>query len=501
MNTITQFKAARRVSVPLIVWKSPDATATINQIKDSLNGDAETTPLLQWDFVRGITALNERGAQHVTGAQAIGNIVEALVVMEGMPEDSIMFVHNSHRYLDQVDAAQAVWNLRDTNKGDFKTLILLAPQCVVPIELSNDVLVIDESLPDTEQLKQIVQAQHKNAENNKDGLKVEKLTSEVLTRAVDAISGLSAFAAEQSVAMSYERNSKSVLCLNQEQLWERKRMAIEETRGLKVWRGGETFNDVGGCDNIKTFTTKLINGRKPPRAIVFIDEIEKSISGASSDSNVAHSDQLMVMLTEMEDKQAEGMLFVGHAGSAKSMIAKATGNTAGVPTIRFDLGGMMGSGLLGQAQNEIRQAMKIVDSVSQGSALYIATCNKIDVIPPELQRRFTLGTFFFDLPSKEERELIWKLYCDRYEVDNTHGAFESDGWTGADIHNCVKRAWMFKSTLTESAAYATPIIKTRPQQIEALRAVANGAFISASYGGIYKKDYVPAASKARQFRS
>jgi hypothetical protein len=42
--------------------------------------------------------------------------------------------------------------------------------------------------------------------------------------------------------------------LDLEQLWERKRQVIEQVPGLSVWRGGETFDDIGGCENIKTIT-------------------------------------------------------------------------------------------------------------------------------------------------------------------------------------------------------------------------------------------------------
>jgi hypothetical protein len=49
------------------------------------------------------------------------------------------------------------------------------------------------------------------------------------------------------------------------------------------------------------------------------------------------------------------------------------------------------------------------DAVSQGRELFIATGNSITSLPPGLRCRFTLGTFFFDLSSVEERAAIWKI--------------------------------------------------------------------------------------------
>jgi hypothetical protein len=314
-------------------------------------------------------------------------------------------------------------------------------------------------------------------------------------KAVDALSGLSAFAAEQTVAVSFEKNGDGVT-LNPATLWDRKRQAIEETRGLEVWRDGETLNDVKGCENIKKFVQRIIGGRLPPRAVVFIDEIEKALGGIGGDTSGTSQDQLGVLLTEMQNKKVQGLMFVGHPGSAKSMVAKATGNTAGIVTISLDLGAMKGN-LVGDSEKNIRAAMKVIDAVSQGRALYIATCNKIESIPAALKRRFTLGTFFFDLPTLSERAAIWKHYVKKYDLGGRDVRIGSDkyqidgvadeGWTGADIENCCKRAWMFNCSLAEAAKYATPVCKTDPQGIEALRDVANGAFISANYEGLYEK--------------
>ena len=37
-------------------------------------------------------------------------------------------------------------------------------------------------------------------------------------------------------------------------------------------------------------------------------------------------------------------------------------------------------------------------------------------LPPELRRRFTLGTFFFDLPLREERKAIWDIYFKNWNL-------------------------------------------------------------------------------------
>jgi AAA+ superfamily predicted ATPase len=91
---------------------------------------------------------------------------------------------------------------------------------------------------------------------------------------------------------------------------------------------------------------------------------------------------------------ALGMIFIGPAGCAKSAIAKACGNETKRPTICLDFSGLKGS-YVGESEGNLRSALKVIDAVGQNSSLFIATCNSIGVLPPELRRRFNLGIFFF----------------------------------------------------------------------------------------------------------
>jgi SpoVK/Ycf46/Vps4 family AAA+-type ATPase len=275
-------------------------------------------------------------------------------------------------------------------------------------------------------------------------------------------------------------------------LWERKRQQIEQTPGLSVWRGGETFDDIAGVENIKSFVTRLAGGPQAPRVCVFLDEIEKAMGNAGGDTSGVKADQLGALLTWMQDRKALGIIAIGAGGGGKSMVAKATGNALGGLTISMDLGGMKGS-LVGESEQKLRTGLKVIDATSQGSVLVFATCNRIAVLPPELRRRFTMGTFFFDLPTYEERLAIWKLYLKKYGMNDVSPAAASTGtndhdWTGAEILQCCDIAHRLNCCLADAAAYVVPIAKSAADQLDDLRTQASGRFISASYPGIYRYD-------------
>ncbi|MDL5051756.1 hypothetical protein QQ054_37765 [Oscillatoria amoena NRMC-F 0135] len=160
----------------------------------------------------------------------------------------------------------------------------------------------------------------------------------------------------------------------------------------------------------------------------------------------------------------------------------------------------MQSSLVGGSGERLRSALQVVEAISQGRSLWIATCNSITSLPPELRRRFTLGTFFFDLPNAEEREAIWSIYEQRWSVSGERP--EDDGWTGAEIKECCRKAWRLKLSLRDSAGYIVPVSRSAADQIEALRRQASGRFLSASSLGLFTtlEDGIKVGSGRRTLR-
>lgn len=449
---IQQIKAARRVSVPLVAVTTPDPAATVKAIADAAGPEAV---VLRWDVVEGLRIVPHQGptddpavrdAREAARALVVGEVdptvanpVLLLQLARKLPRGAVLFVHLANRLVADPMTIQAVWNLRDEFKRDQRMLVLLGVSCDWPAELAGDVVTLDEPLPDAETLEWILRKVHGDA-----GVKPE---AAVLARGVEAVQGLPAFQAEQVVAMSLKKSGLDI-----DALWERKRRQIELTPGLKVQReqGGEScrFVDIGGVAVVKGFLGRVMAGQARPNAVVFIDEIEKFLAGATgggADSSGVSQDQLGQLLSYMQDHGAAGCIFVGPPGAAKSAVAKAAGNEAGIPTIQLDLGAMKGS-LVGASEQNLRAALKVITSVSNGRSLWIATCNAIGDLPPELRRRFTLGTFFFDLPDAEERIAIWGIWAGRYGL-SLHGEKrgrnrsewvipDDAGWTGAEIKQC-----------------------------------------------------------------
>jgi SpoVK/Ycf46/Vps4 family AAA+-type ATPase len=156
----------------------------------------------------------------------------------------------------------------------------------------------------------------------------------------------------------------------------------------------------------------------------------------------------------------------------------------------LDLGAMKGS-LVGQSEQQIRSAIKVIKAVAgKGGAFFIATCNDLTVLPPELRRRYKYGIWFFDLPDKKERESIWKVCLAQFGLTGPKAqrTFDDDGWTGAEIRNVCELAWKLNQPLDEARLNIVPISISDSGRIERLRDLAKGKFLSASYPGPYRSE-------------
>lgn len=490
------FKAIRNAAVPLCAIETADPAHTIQQCLLTLNGKIALTPLAQWDILNGLTALtnangkpfNEVSASFVesicgtTPAAEIAASDYLRILQRDQTKGAVIFWHNAQLLINELPILQGFWNLRDSFKRRGATLVMLAPQLTLPAALKQDVVIIAEPLPDAAQLAKIIDGTVKDAGESLNAAALQDIESKK-PHYVDTLRGLSGFAAEQVTAMSMNKSG-----IDGEGLWQRKKKMIEQTPGLSVWQGGESFDDLGGLENLKGFLTSVLtSGKTPVRAIGFIDEIEKGLAGSGGDTSGTSQDQLQVFLKVMQDLNIPGIILLGPAGTGKSAIAKAAGTVANAPVIAIDTGAMKGS-LVGESEGRIRAAMDVFAAVSQGKGLFIATCNKISSLPPELRRRFTLGTFFVDLPNVEERKKIWSVWLKRFEVSGDAIGFNDDGWTGAEVKACCEVSFRTGLSIPEASKFIVPVMKSAPEQVNNLRDLAHGRFISASLPGTYDKN-------------
>ena len=505
---LDEFIQARKISTPLIAINTMDSFATVRDVTKvdwSALGFQEMG-VICWDIVSGFYPANDPGKKVLaklsldSPPNTYNDAPTALAELVKMTPScqnggALCFVFNAQRLLDadRIGAvSQAVLNLRDPLKKNDGGIVLLSPDFRLPIELSQDVVVLSEVLPGREQQAALIATVCKNA--NADCPKARDMD-----RAVDAVLGLTNFAAEQVVSMSLRRNAQTKkIGIDYNTLWTRKREKVNETKGLSMSEPIETFATIGGNASVKDHVNDLIS-KSRPGCILLFDEIEKMLAGGSSDSSGVTQDIISHFLSWSQDKKVDGMLFFGVPGACKTAMAKAMANEAKAQFIKFDIGSCKES-LVGSSGSNFRQAIRIAESAGGGRVFMIGTCNSVDALSPELMRRFKLGNFYFDLPEAEERAAIWKIYVARYEL---YGQELPDdfGWTGAQIETACELAYRTGKPVAEvGRKRIIPYAKANRSRLDALRNAANGTFLSSSYDGAYDLDRRVEQDKGRSIR-
>jgi len=184
----------------------------------------------------------------------------------------------------------------------------------------------------------------------------------------------------------------------------------------------------------------------------------------------------------------------------------------------------MGS-LVGQTEQNIRQALRIADAMApcilfldevekalsgvtnagdsgvsarlfgtfltwlndhESNVFVIATCNDISKLPPEFSRaeRFD-GVFFLDLPGPQQKRAIWDLYLDMFSLDRDQERPDDRDWTGAEIRSCCRLAALLDLPLTAAAQNVVPVAVTAAESVGRLRDWASGRCLNADAPGIY----------------
>ena len=440
--------------------------------------------LMSWDIDRGM-GVDVRGTdvQDTPTAQDPLSAIKSLRG-RGATEDavSLLVLRNFHRFVGGAEVVQALDTAISEGKRAAEFVIVLAPVVQIPIELERGFVVVEHDLPGRDQLEEIAR-----------GIALEDgelPEDDDLGPVLDAAAGLTRAEAEGAFSLSLVRHGKLV----PDTLWELKTQALKKSGLLALHRGGEVFADLGGLDALKGFTRRVLGGRRGATGL-----------------------------------RPRGVLLLSPPGCGKSQFARSLGNEMGRPTLTLDVGSLMGS-LVGQTEERTRQALKIADAMAPcilfvdeiekgfsgvassgstdsgvGARLFgsfltwlsdhesdvfvVATSNDISKLPPEFSRAERWdGTFFLDLPGGAEREVIWKMYIERFGLDRDQPRPADRDWTGAEIKSACRLAALLDVSLIEAAENVVPIAATAGESVEKLRNWASGRCLSGDRPGIYTRN-------------
>ena len=449
-----------KAGYPFLLIRTHEPERFIGSMVKKING---RTPY-QWDIVRGYRELGN-GAEW----QEADPFDLPQIAARGK-EKAVWFLRNFHFTIKEPGVIQAIQNNLPAYKAKAITLVMVAPDVDLPAELEREVVVLDFPLPTRDELRIILGGLEEST-----GVKVE---NEAMV--LDAAQGLTWEETENAMALALVRQK----CFDPKTITELKAQMVKKSAALEFSQFKETFETLGGLENLKDWTLNRFKSRRP--GLPF-----------------------------------RGILLLGVPGTGKSHFAKALGNQVGWPCLSLNLGKVFGS-LVGESEAKMRDALKVVDAMAPcvlfldelekglagvgGSSndggttqrvggtflqwlndhtsevFVIATCNDFSKLPTEYTRMGRWdGIFFVDNPGTGERAQILNIYLEQFRVSPKGKTLpDLDGYSGAEIRQVAIEAAYSGGNLVQAARFVIPISRSQKGQIDALREWARARTIPAS---------------------
>lgn len=443
-----------------------------------------------WDVAQGLRLPGAGPQPADTGAGDPLAALRALPALAKPGGTGLLLLHNFHRFLTSPEVVQTVFAQLVAGKRTRTFVVVLAPLVQVPIELEKLFVVLDHALPDRGTLEKIAREVTGDCPE-------DLPAGDALERVLDAAAGLTRYEAEGSFALSLTRHN----AIRPEAIWEMKAQALKKNNLLTLHRGQECFDSLGGLTTLKDFCRRAL---RPGRSVKARGVLLLGVPGTGKSAFAKALGNETGRPTLLLDLGALYGSLVGatEANVRQALkIADAMGPALlFVDELEKALSGVGGQGDSGVSTRLFGTLLTwLSDHVSD--VFFIGTCNDISRLPPEFSRaeRFD-GVFFLDLPEVKEKDLIWDMYRKHFNIAPNQVRPDDTDWTGAEIKSCCRLAALLDVTLTQAAQHVVPVSVTAAEQVEKLRSWASGRCLDASSPGIYRRAGQPVVKAARRIQ-
>jgi len=484
-HRLTEYISACFTGLWITSHEHDDALSEIEQLCRDQNWKLAT-----WDIASGLQIPGQNNPADAGGSDPLAAI-RSINALASPDSSAILVLTNFHRFLSSPEIVQALARQIALGKQNRTFVVILSPVLTLPVELEKLFAVIEHDLPSREQLEEIARGVATEKGELPDGPEFE--------RVMDAAAGLTRYEAENAFSLSLVRHRRiepeSIWELKAGML--KKSGLLQLHRGgerfenlggldslkafcLRAMRNqgqrdplrrprGVLLLSPPGCGKSQ-FCKALGNETGRPTLVLDVGALMGSLVG-STEANIRQA-------LRIADAMSPCILFVDELEKALSGVASSGQCDSGISSRLF------GTLLTWMSDHE-------------SDCFVVATSNDIGKLPPELSRaeRFD-GVWFLDLPSLQQRRAIWGIYLDLFGLDPKQAKPVDADWTGAEIRSCCRLSALLDVPLTESARHVVPVARTAAESVSRLRAWASGRCLNADApGGIYQSNASTEAGK------
>jgi SpoVK/Ycf46/Vps4 family AAA+-type ATPase len=452
---------------------------------------ANRTRLWSWSLTLGLLPAEGGRAEKLDPAAVLEFIASHR-------EPGIFQLKDFHQFMcDRVEIRRRLRDLYELCLDSGKFLVITSPLRAIPEELNRQIALVELTTPDIEEMLEFLRLETTNI--SRQGANVD--TSEpALFAMARALQGLtldeSRHALRRAIAVSGSLDENAL-----PHLLDEKKLVVNRSGLVQFVADSTQIEHVGGLEYLKTWLAE--------RQKLFVER-----------------DSLSAEIVP------KGLLVMGVSGCGKSLSVKAIASCFGLPLYRIEMSEIF-SGRHGNPDAAFVQACRTVESVAPAvvwfdeiemgltgqsvdsgtnvgrifaffltwmqektRGLFVAaTANRIDLLPAEMIRKGRFDeVFFIDLPTEDERTEIFQIHLKKRGVDPNELQLHrlkkiTQGWTGAEIEQCVvsaltqvrlqNKSIRFED-LHEAALGVIPLSKTMREQVDHIRSWAYDRAVRAS---------------------
>ncbi len=363
--------------------------------------------------------------------------------------DSYLLLKEIDDYIDEPKVKSLLLHIAQRKLYDaaYNTTVIIVSTCIkVPQAIEKYVSFLDTDLPNEEEIETLIR---KHVEVNHDE---EGFDEEDIPKLMPSLKGLTAFEIDRTLDMAMSSNG-TLRADDKTMIDQQKKQMVRQSGILELIDANEKLDNIGGMDVLKRYL-------KAKAKVMKQADIQK-----------------------YGVQMPKGVFIVGMPGCGKSLCAKASAAAFDAPLLKMDMGSMMGK-YVGESEGNLRKAIKVAEAAApcvlwideiekafsglggqnndvvtrmfgyllgwlqdkKSSVYVIATANNADNLPPELKRKGRFDEIFcVNLPTKEEREAIFKVHLGKkskaekvkVDVDYKQLSQATEGFNGADIEAVV----------------------------------------------------------------
>lgn len=476
LDLATELTGLFRANIPLInlvTYEEERVIQTIERLPSKLG-------VYTWDLADGFRTIRE-AAQPLPKKEVTSDSLLPFLA-EQAPPGCVVVLKDFHHSWSQRKGpvTRKLRNMAPKLREKNQFLIMVTPMRDLPLELKDDVIVLDVPPPGSEELGRLFDSLTHHLP--REVLPRPEVREKLINSALGLTTNQARLAFSQAYAQFGRFDDRGI-----ERVTWAKRQVIRESGALEFWPAEEGEAAVGGLDLLKGWLAKR----------------EQGFSEEARQARLPYP---------------RGVALIGIPGTGKSLSAKMTSGVWKLPLLRLDVGAVFGS-LMGESERNIRRAIQLAETVSpcilwvdemekafagtgdvrlsvfgafltwmqerKSPVFVIATANDVSALPVELLARFD-RTFFLDLPNETERRQIFLIHLKRAGLAFPERSLRlselverSRGFVGREIERVIREAQFTafaeqnreieQADLETALSEVIPVSKSHAEVIEKLQ--------------------------------